>query len=233
MLFDYGGTLVDEVRYDADAGLDAVLAHAATPIGAERRAAIRARAARVAREVADRRETHHVETPWISMARLVHDAFGTTFTMPWEVLERLFWNAAVTTVPTPGVHAALEACRSAGIRTAVLSNSSFTSPVIAHELSKHGLAASFEFVMVTADYAVRKPNPLVIDAAVARLGTNAGDTWFIGDRLDTDVAAARAAGLTAVWYTRDAGARTSGPDVVLTAWSDLVALTTRPRAPRS
>ena len=60
-LFDYGGTLVDEVRYDPDAGLDAVLAHATTPIDTERLALVRARAARVAREVADRRDEHHVE----------------------------------------------------------------------------------------------------------------------------------------------------------------------------
>ena len=66
------------------------------------------------------------------------------------------------------VHAALEACRDAGLRMAVLSNSSFSSPVITHELSKHGLDGYFDFVMVTADYAVRKPNSLVVDAAVAR-----------------------------------------------------------------
>lgn len=221
ILFDYGGTLVDEVRYDADAGLDAVLAHAVTAIDTERMAGVRARAARVAREVASRREEHHVETPWVSMARLIYDACGVTFDRSLEALELLFWNAAVTTTPTPGVHAALEACRDAGLRMAVLSNSSFSSPVITHELSKHGLDGYFDFVMVTADYAVRKPNPLVVDAAVARLGTDAADTWFIGDRLDTDVAGAKAAGVTAVWYTRDRQADTGQADVVIPAWSAL------------
>lgn len=224
MLFDYGGTLVDEVRYDPDAGLDAVLAHAATPIDADRLALIRSRAARVSREVAGRREEHHVETPWISMSRLIYDACGVTFDLPLDALELLFWNAAVTTAPTPGIHAALDACRAVGIPMAVLSNSSFSAPVITHELSKHDLAGYVDFVMVTADYAVRKPNPLVFDAAVARLGTTTADTWFLGDRLDTDVAGAVAAGLTAAWYTRDPQAQAGQADVVIADWAALAAL---------
>lgn len=224
ILFDYGGTLVDEVRYDPDAGLDAVLAHATTRVEGDRLRLVRERAARVAREVADRREDHHVETPWISMARLVHDAFGITFDRPWPELELTFWDAAVTTAPTPGVHEMLSACRGAGIRMAVLSNSSFSSPVITHELSKHRLDSFLDFVMVTADYAVRKPNPLVVEVAVARLGTRADDTWFIGDRLDTDIAAARTAGITAAWYDRGAGPGGASADLVIPGWHALATM---------
>lgn len=231
ILFDYGGTLVDEVRYDPDAGLDAVLAHATAPVVGVQLDRVRARAARVAREVADRREEHHVETPWISTSRLIYDACGVTFRQPWDALALTFWDAAVTTVPTPGIHEALAACRTAGMRMGVLSNSSFASPVIAHELSKHGLETFFEFVMVTADYAVRKPTPLVFDAAVARLGTPVAHTWFIGDRLDTDVAGSRAAGLTAAWYARGKAAAAAQADVVIAAWPSLAALATSRPAP--
>lgn len=233
VLFDYGGTLVDEVRYDPDAGLDAVLAHATSPIVGERLRLVRARAARVAREVAGRREEHHVETPWVSMARLIHDAFGTSFRQPWAALELIFWNAAVTTEPAPGVREALDACRAAGITIAVLSNSSFGAPVITHELAKHGLDRFFAFVMVTADYAVRKPNPLVVDVAVARIGTPVADTWFIGDRLDTDVAGARAAGITTAWYSRGRTDDHPDADVVIPDWSAFTAAVTGRRSERA
>lgn len=233
ILFDYGGTLVDEVRYDPDAGLDAVLSHASTPIDGARRRLVRDRAARVAREVADRRGEHHVETPWIAMARLVHEPFGTTFTQSWDALALTFWNAAVTTVPTPGIHAALDACRAAGIQLGVLSNSSFGPAVITHELSKHDLATYFAFVMVTADYAVRKPNPLVVEAAVARLGTAPAQTWFVGDRLDTDVAGARGAGITAAWYAPGPEAAPGRADLVIRSWPELAALVAASGAERS
>ena len=227
LLFDYGGTLVDEVHYDPHAGLMAVLARAERAPAPAVLDAIVDRAARVAREVADRRDEHHVETPWPSMARLVHDVFGTTFIDSWSDLELRFWNAAVRTEPTPGVHAALQAFRQAGLRMGVLSNSSFGAHVIRHELSKHQLDAFFDVVLVTADYAVRKPNALVFDVAVARLGQPAASTWFVGDRLDTDVAGAHSAGLTSVLYARgqerpEPGAAT----VVVTDWTALVGVVT-------
>lgn len=224
LIFDYGGTLVEERRYDADAGLDAVLAMAVPPPTGEVRARIAERAALVARDVAGRRDEWRVETPWPSLTRLIHHAFGLRFTLDWPELEQLFWDASVTTVPTPGIVDALTACKAAGVRMAVLSNASFGSHVIRHELDKHGLGAFFDEVLVTADYAVRKPNPLVFDVAVARLGVPRADTWVIGDRLDTDIAGARAAGLTTAWYAAGRAAGASEADVVLTHWDQLTRL---------
>ena len=54
--------------------------------------------------------------------------------------------------------------------------------------------------MVSADYAVRKPNELLFEIAAARLGIEPRHIWFMGDRLDTDIAGATAAGMTAVWF---------------------------------
>ena len=83
---------------------------------------------------------------------------------------------------------------------AVVSNTSFGEPVIRYELEKHGLTEHLAFIVVSSDYAVRKPNVLLFDTAAARLGIRPADIWFMGDRLDTDVAGAKAAGMTAIWF---------------------------------
>lgn len=104
---------------------------------------------------------------------------------------------------------------------AVVSNTSFGEPVIRYELGKHGLTDHLVFVMVSADYSVRKPNALLFETAAARLGIRPEDVWFMGDRLDTDVAGAKAAGMTAVWFNPN-GRRDSSSDADLTVanWDD-------------
>jgi putative hydrolase of the HAD superfamily len=106
---------------------------------------------------------------------------------------------------------------------AVVSNTSFGEPVIRYELAKYGLTDHLAFVLVSSDYAVRKPNVLLFETAAARLHVPAEDIWFVGDRLDTDVAGARAAGMTAVWFNPSSRSdQSSDADLTVTSWADLV-----------
>lgn len=47
--------------------------------------------------------------------------------------------------------------------------------------------------MVSAEYAVRKPNMFLFETAATRLGIAPEDIWFVRDRLDTDVIGAKTA----------------------------------------
>jgi putative hydrolase of the HAD superfamily len=55
-----------------------------------------------------------------------------------------------------------------------------------------------------------KPDPRVFAEACARLGTDPARTAYVGDELDVDARAARAAGLVGVWLDRP-GTRRGGP----------------------
>lgn len=221
VLLDYGGTLVEEAGYDPRAGTRTLLSLAAYIAPGVTEDAIIERARRVSKEVAARRDTFGVETPWTSLTRLIHDYFGTRFDKPMEELELAFWDASVTTNAMPGARAALDAIHHAGIPMGVLSNSSFSASIIRHEIAKHGLADHLAFVMVTADYVVRKPNPLLFEVAAARLGVPAADIWFVGDRLDTDVAGAKAAGMQTIWLRPPNAAVSGGPDLTVSSWGEL------------
>ena len=230
LLLDYGGTLVEEVDFDTRAGTEALLARAARRPASATLERVLDRARTVSAEVAARREWSHVETTWPALTRLIYDFLGVEFDEPAAALEMAFWQASATTRPMPGAREALDDLRRRGVPMAVVSNSSFGPEVIRAELSKHGLAEPLAFVMVSAEYAIRKPSPLLLDTAAARLGVAPRDVWFVGDRLDTDVAGARAAGMTAVWM-RPPGAEptasSDGAHLTVGSWAELVRLLAR------
>jgi HAD superfamily hydrolase (TIGR01662 family) len=200
LLIDYGGTLVEEAGFDARAGNELLLAravHRPEHIGLDQ---VLDRANRVATEVAARRDEFHLETPWPTLSRLIYDFLGIRFVDPMAELEMAFWKASVTTKPMPGAREALEEFHRYGVRMGVVSNFSFGQDVLRYELAKHGLTDHLTFIMVSAEYSVRKPNVLLFETAAAKLGIACKDIWFVGDRLDTDIAGAKAAGMKAVCF---------------------------------
>ena len=222
LLFDYGGTLVEEVSVNLRAGTERMLALAAYRPPAARLDAVLDRADRVTREVSGQRDRFQIETPWIALNRLIHDFFGTQFTEPPSSLELAFWDAAVVTRPMPGALEALRTFHRLGIPMGVVSNSSFGQHVIRHDLAKHGLDEHLKLIVASAEYVVRKPNPLLFETAVALLGHDSSNVWFVGDSFDHDIVGARAAGMTSVWYTPDASRQRDGADIVVGSWEALV-----------
>jgi putative hydrolase of the HAD superfamily len=229
LLLDYGGTLVEEVEFDPRAGNELLLARAAyrpQHISLEQ---VLERTTKISTELAARRDQFQLETPWPTQTRLIHDFFGTRFLEPMAELEMAFWKASVKTRPMPGARAALEEFHRCGVPIAVVSNCSFGQDVIRYELAKHGLAERLAFIMVSAEYAVRKPHPLIFETAAGKLGVKPKDIWFVGDQLQTDIAGARAAGMTTAWLSSAKSDPTNSADLTIANWSDLVDYFTQSR----
>jgi putative hydrolase of the HAD superfamily len=223
LLFDYGGTLVEEVSVDLRAGNEWLLSRAAFRPAHITMADVLERAARVAREVPGRRDEVYLETPWPGLTRLIHDYLGIRFDTPMPELELGFWKASVRTREMPGARDALDLFHRLGLPMAVVSNTSFGERVIRYELEQHRLTEHLSFVMASSEYSVRKPNVLLFETAAARLNVAAREIWFVGDRLDTDVAGAKAAGMRAVWFnTTGRTDPSSDVDLAVTSWSDFV-----------
>jgi len=223
VLFDYGGTLVEEVYFDTRAGNEWLFSHASHRPPHVTVEDVLARANRVTTEVAGRRDQFHIETAWPTLTRLVHDFFGIRFDLSMAELEMGFWNASVQTRPTPGARGALAQLHQANVALGVVSNTCFSEQVIRFELGKHGLADHLAVVIVSAEYSVRKPNVLLFETAAARLGIQPKDIWFVGDRLDTDVIGAKTAGMTAVWFNPGRVPDTSRcADLSVADWDDFI-----------
>lgn len=85
-----------------------------------------------------------------------------------------------------------------------------------------GLRKHFGVVVGADTFAERKPHPLPLRRAVARLGGRLGEALFIGDSA-VDAACARAAGTAHLWYGRGYGMPPQGCAWRIESYRDLLA----------
>lgn len=109
-------------------------------------------------------------------------------------------------VAFPDRHRALLKDLGAHYRMAVVSNFDYT-PTALGILREAGIADLFETIVVSDAVGWRKPAPTIFRQTLATMGLEAADALFVGDRIDIDVAGARALRMDAAWLNPDAEAR--------------------------
>jgi FMN phosphatase YigB (HAD superfamily) len=68
-----------------------------------------------------------------------------------------------------------------------------------------GVAHLFEAVIISAEVALRKPNPLIFKLMLEMLDLKPEEVLFVGDTLHEDVLGAQAAGIPVVWLSHNRG----------------------------
>jgi putative hydrolase of the HAD superfamily len=94
---------------------------------------------------------------------------------------------------------ALERLRAAGVVCYVVSNHVWR---LAQMIAELGIAPYINAVISSARVGVRKPHPVIFEAAVAATGAAREEVLFVGDSMSADVLGARAAGMRAVLLDR-------------------------------
>jgi len=127
----------------------------------------------------------------------LRDAFATS--EAWEVY--------------PEVPATLAALRTAGVRLCVVSNWDSRLPAL---LDRLGLLDAFDELIVSHREGVEKPDPGLFRIALDRIGAGPDEALHVGDRVDMDLAGARAAGIDGLVVDRSgrhAGENWAIPDL--------------------
>jgi HAD superfamily hydrolase (TIGR01549 family) len=112
-------------------------------------------------------------------------------------------------------------------RLAVVSNYPH-APVVYGTLARLGLRPHFRAIVVSSEVGWLKPHPELYRTALARIGTRAEETVFVGDDLDNDVRAPKALGLRTAWFTTEPSTQPPEADITLsdlrqlTAWCNLL-----------
>jgi FMN phosphatase YigB (HAD superfamily) len=220
ILFDLGDTLLRHLRFDPDAGTKALLQIAHNPEGHSEES-INRRIEMINHELVPRREQSQVEFHPHLIQRHVYEAMNITFDRDQAAVERVFWRNSMRWELEPGVEDMLKGLQSHPIPMGIVSNAAFTGTTLLWEVERQGLADYFLFLMSSADYWVRKPHPLLLDTAAAKLGMAAKDIWYVGNSSHYDVAGARNAGMGAIWYNRVEDPN-DGPDphVEIKSWAE-------------
>jgi 2-haloacid dehalogenase len=78
-------------------------------------------------------------------------------------------------------------------------------------LEASGLGGLFDAVVTSEGCGFRKPDPRIVEAALAALGVSPRDALYVGDDLETDGGAARAAGVAFCWLDRGGGTNGGSP----------------------
>lgn len=229
LLFDLGDTIVTQVEYNQRAGIEAVLGVSSFPADLAVDTIERV-VEEIQQELRPRRELNNFEFPFQSIQRLVFDRLGIESTLSAVEIEKAFYLTAVREEPEPGVRDTLERIQAMGLPLGVVSNSEICGEVLQAALARLDLHEYFRFLISSADYGIRKPHPLLLKTAAAKLGVSPSDVWFMGNLLDTDVAGARNSGMTAVWYrpsrenAEPLEVSSHQPDACVESWEQLLRL---------
>ncbi|MEC3980249.1 HAD family hydrolase [Amycolatopsis sp. H20-H5] len=139
-------------------------------------------------------------------------------------LGRLEQEAVTSATPTPGVEELLEALVARGFTVTIVSNNSadaVRSFLVLRDLARHvrGISAR-----TTADPAVLKPSPALLEAAMRSVGAAPRQCVMVGDSA-RDLEAARAAGVASIAFAPDPARRAKlealCPDAVVGTLADL------------
>jgi HAD superfamily hydrolase (TIGR01509 family) len=142
-----------------------------------------------------------------------------------DLATQLYWeHRAGVICAYEETNATLEALRN-HVTVAVITNGPLDMQL--DKLEQHGHDRHFELFLASGELGYGKPDPRIFAHACDKLGVAPQDAWHIGDNLATDVAGAKAAGLTAVWLNRDGAIREDGqprPDHEITSLTELLPL---------
>jgi putative hydrolase of the HAD superfamily len=217
VLFDWGHTLYD-FRFDEellDAGWEAGLA----AVGREDVPDF-AEAARLFRDAYMPRifapdTLEEVEYP--ALVRELVGELGGTLTD--EELDRFLAAEHAAWAPArqmgDSTHALLDALRARGLKLGLVSNA-FDPPWLLHgDLEQMGIAERLDTAVFSSEVGRRKPDPLIFETALQRLGVEPSRALFVGDRRYEDVRGASELGMRtvlALWFRADEDERGAEPD---------------------
>jgi putative hydrolase of the HAD superfamily len=127
--------------------------------------------------------------------------------------EHAAWEPA--RVMGDSTHALLDALRSRGLRTGLVSNAFDPGWLLRNDLERMGLAERLDAAVFSSEVGKRKPHPSIFAAALELLGLEPERALFVGDRRYEDVRGAKEVGMTtvqALWFRADEDERGLDPD---------------------
>ena len=140
-------------------------------------------------------------------------------------------GTAVVEPPEPGMPEALAALRQLDLRLGCVSNAFMGASTLHQIMVKRGLGQHLEMTLSSCEFGYRKPHPAIYEAAVEKMGVDAAEIIFVGDRVEQDVVGPARLGMRTVLTLqyREEDPETGGakPDAVIKHLSELPNVTKR------
>ncbi len=199
ILFDYGGTLMDEFNFSPSMGNKSIYPY------------IIENPYHVSPETLD----NYIQMLFSKIRNLrselleIHEHIFLRYVLEyWNIklsisiaeAEELMFNNMATVQKTPASAELLEFLQCKGVRMGVISNLCWSGKVLEDKLHKHFSSHHFEFIITTSEYIFRKPEKHIFDIAVRKSGLSPEEIWYCGNDIAVDIYGAHHAGLFPVFY---------------------------------
>lgn len=132
--------------------------------------------------------------------RLQYEYLGIELDISYEEAEILRWTYTTKGACMPYVKEMLSCLKEKGIRSGVISNIGWSGNALKERIKRLLPDNQFEFIIVSSDYGIRKPNPMIFELALQKAGLQATDVWYCRDNLYADVYGANRVGIFPVHY---------------------------------
>lgn len=200
ILFDYGHTLIHETDSSALCGTQALMPYVTENPEHYSPEEICAVSDRLSSEIMLPVRASGLDIHNLNFQRLLYEYLEIKFSCTPEEIEEIFIDHAFPAEPMPGAQEMISELNRRGIRTGVISNTSFSGSVLHARLNRLLPENRFEFIMTSSEYIYRKPSKLLFALALKKAHLCASDVWFCGDDVEADVMGAAGVGIYPVWY---------------------------------
>lgn len=204
IVFDYGQTLVHEEQFNGVAGTKAVLDNCVLNPNNITAEEIQVLAVELNNDIGRYNpKSGHLcltEVHNHPFQNYLYEYFGLKRIVSQIELETVFWNGASPGRPTEHIIEFLLYLKEKNIRSAVISNISFSGQVLENRINSLLPQNKFEFIIASSEYVFRKPHKRIFEIAVKKAQLEPCEIWYCGDNGICDVDGAKAAGLFPVWY---------------------------------
>lgn len=132
---------------------------------------------------------------------------------------------AITARVIEGVFEVLDTIRKDGYRTAMIANAN--SADAKNIIATCGLENYFDVIVISEEVGIEKPDKQIFQAALKKLGVEAGNAVMVGNRIDADIVGANRVGMKSVWfrwndrYDEMIGSKDEKPDFIIKSLSEL------------
>lgn len=166
---------------------------------------------------------YNVEIPNTKVLRSIIQSEGVNVDFDEERFDYMYWTNASHIEVVAGADLLLKYLKKEGIRTAIVSNISFSGRTVQRVLDEIIPDNGIEMVFSSSDYVFRKPDKLFFEIVLAQLGIQAEHTWICGDSLVNDVQSGLNAGIKTVYYCTDTSKMLDDKRITtITALTDMI-----------
>lgn len=205
VLFDFGGTLIEDGEFQLYDGADALRLAADNPETTTTQTMCDLWRSMEQRLIC-REKTEAGFVLEVQLSAILRNIFALTglrYSISLAECEIIFDRFNSERNPTPHMVQLLEELDANGIRAAVISNTVLSGEAMATAINDQLPNNKMEFILTSADYLFCKPASDMFAAAAKMAGVEPKECWYLGDSFGPDVEGGHSVGMLPILYKNE------------------------------